>query len=60
MRTKPKRNLKVVRAFSAQMKPHLPLVGRWLEKAGFKIGMRVDVEVRTRCLVIKPAKLHEK
>ena len=60
MRTKLKRNLKVVRAFSAQIKPHLPLVGRWLEKAGFKIGMRVDVEVKSQCLVIRPAKLPEK
>ena len=60
MQAKKNRNLKVVRAFSARTRPHLPLLGRWLEKAGFEIGMRVDVEVRPRCLVITPAKPPEK
>jgi hypothetical protein len=60
MRAKKNRNLKVVRAFSARTIPYIPLLGRWLEKAGFEIGMRVDVEVRPRCLVIRPVKLREK
>lgn len=58
---KSKRTLKVVRAFSAEPipKPCLPLSGHWLERAGFKIGSRVDVEVRPGCLTIRPAKLSQ-
>jgi hypothetical protein len=50
------RTLKVVRAFSRQIKPLLPLQGSWLEHAGFQIGMQVDIIVRDQCLVITPAK----
>lgn len=49
------RNLKIVRSFSNQPVPHLPLTGRWLEQAGFTMGMRVNVLVATGCLVIQPA-----
>jgi hypothetical protein len=55
-----RRNLKVVRGFSTKPKPSLPLAGRWLEKAGFKIGMRVDVQVRPQCLIITPAEINKK
>ncbi len=55
-----RRNLKVVRGFSAKPKPSLPLAGCWLEKAGFKIGMRVDVQVQPGCLIITPIKPNEK
>ena len=50
------RNLKVVRSYSNKPRPFLPLSGVWLEKAGFKIGMRVEVIVRESCLVITPEK----
>jgi len=53
------RNLKVVRSFSHNPKAHIPLTGRWLEEAGFKTGMRVQVIVRQGCLVIIPDLLKE-
>ncbi|MES9854544.1 MAG: SymE family type I addiction module toxin [Candidatus Thiodiazotropha sp. L084R] len=49
------RNLKVVRSFCTKPKALLPLSGCWLERAGFKIGTRVDVIVREECLVILPS-----
>jgi Toxin SymE, type I toxin-antitoxin system len=48
------RNLKVVKTFSASPRAHLPLSGRWLERAGFSIGMEVNVIVRNECLIILP------
>jgi hypothetical protein len=53
------RNLKVVRSFCTKPKALLPLSGCWLERAGFKVGMRVDVIVREKCLVILPSGLDE-
>jgi hypothetical protein len=32
------------------------LTGLWLDRAGFKIGMHVEVIVRKECLVIIPLK----
>ncbi|MEW8329680.1 MAG: SymE family type I addiction module toxin [Candidatus Thiodiazotropha sp.] len=49
------RNLKIVQSFCTKPKALLPLSGRWLERAGFKIGMRVDVIIREECLVILPS-----
>ena len=49
------RNLKIVRSFCTKPKSMLPLSGRWLERAGFRMGMRVDVIVRDQCLVILPS-----
>ena len=49
------RNLRVVRSFHVNPKALLPLSGRWLERAGFKVGMSVDVIVRDECLVIIPS-----
>lgn len=46
------RQLTVVRSFSNQPKAYLPLSGRWLEKAGFPIGTKVNVIVRDQCLVV--------
>jgi toxic protein SymE len=37
--------------------PHLRLAGRWLEKAGFAIGMKVRVEVSQGHLIIEPIPL---
>jgi hypothetical protein len=54
--SKPNRNLKVVRSFGNKSVPYLPLKGRWLEQAGFAVGMRVDVIVVPDCLIIMPAK----
>ena len=48
------RNLKVVKSFSSSPKAHFLLSGRWLEQAGFTIGMEVHVIVRNECLVILP------
>jgi hypothetical protein len=48
------RSLKVVRSFSNNPKPLLPLSGVWLARAGFTIGTRVEVIVRQGCLVIIP------
>ena len=48
------RNLKVVKSFSSNPKAHLPLSGRWLEQAGFRIGMEVNVIVQNKCLIIFP------
>jgi len=48
------RKLKIVRQFSSTPKASLPLAGRWLEKAGFHIGLRVEVIVRENCLLIVP------
>lgn len=52
---KPVRNLKVVRAVSVKHMPYLPLKGRWLERAGFSVGMRVDVLVKEQCLIVLPS-----
>ncbi len=49
------RNLKVVKSFTHIPRAFLPLQGRWLEQAGFHIGMRVQVVVREECLVILPS-----
>ncbi|MEW8073914.1 MAG: SymE family type I addiction module toxin [Candidatus Thiodiazotropha sp.] len=49
------RNLKIVRSFCNKPKALLPLSGLWLERAGFKVGMHVDVIVREECLVILPS-----
>lgn len=57
---KPARNLKVVRAVSAKHMPYLPLKGRWLERAGFSVGMRVDVLVNEQCLIVLPSNSSEK
>ncbi|MCU7810170.1 MAG: type I toxin-antitoxin system SymE family toxin [Candidatus Thiodiazotropha sp. (ex Notomyrtea botanica)] len=46
------RELKVVRHFSHKSVASLPLKGRWLEEAGFKVGSQVNVIVRKGCLVI--------
>ncbi len=53
------RTLKVVQSISARHLPYLPLKGRWLERAGFTIGMRVDVLVKAQCLIILPSSVHE-
>jgi hypothetical protein len=50
------RYLKVVRSFSARPRPHLPLTGLWLERAGFTAGMHVQVIVKQGSLVIRPDK----
>ena len=34
---------------------HIRIVGRWVEKAGFREGTRVDVEVSEGRIVIRPA-----
>jgi hypothetical protein len=34
--------------------PFIRLKGRWLAQAGFRVGARVVVTVRRRCLVIRP------
>ena len=52
---KSKRSLKIVQSISARHLPSILLKGRWLERAGFTIDMRVDVIVRAQCLVILPA-----
>ncbi|MBL1277856.1 MAG: SymE family type I addiction module toxin [Ectothiorhodospiraceae bacterium] len=54
------RYLKVVRSFGDYSKASLPLTGRWLEKAGFVIGSRVEVVVRKGCLMIVPLVEEEK
>ena len=48
------RILKVVKSFSKRPKAHLPLSGRWLERAGFTVGTKVKVIVRDKCLIILP------
>ena len=48
------RQLKVLRSFSKKPKAALPLSGKWLEQAGFKVGTYVEVIVREECLVIVP------
>lgn len=48
------RELKIVKSFSSNPTALLPLKGRWLEQAGFNIGMRVQVIVREQCLVVLP------
>lgn len=50
--SKKTRTLTVVRSLSQKPKALLPLSGRWLEKAGFTIGTKVNVIVREECLVI--------
>ncbi len=50
--SKESRELKVVRHFSNKPVASLPLKGRWLEEAGFKVGTQVNVIVRNGCLVI--------
>ena len=35
--------------------PKLRLTGLWLKKAGFKPGQKVQVEVKSRKLILKPA-----
>jgi len=54
------RHLKVVRSFSHKPKAALPLTGKWLEQAGFKIGTYVEVTVQEECLVIMPSRPTEK
>ena len=34
---------------------HIRIVGRWVEKAGFREGVKVDVEVSEGRIVIRPA-----
>ena len=46
------RELKVVRHFSHKPVASLPLKGKWLEEAGFSVGIQVNVVVRKDCLVI--------
>lgn len=46
------RTLKVVRHFSIKPTACLPLKGRWLERAGFVTGNRVQVRVQHKRLVI--------
>ncbi len=46
------RTLKVVRHFSIKPMACLPLKGRWLERAGFVTGNRVQVRVQHKRLVI--------
>jgi hypothetical protein len=48
------RILKVVKSFHEKPKAFLPLSGIWLERAGFFIGMQVEVIVREECLIIIP------
>lgn len=55
-----KRKLKVIRVAPDKAIPCLLLKGSWLEKAGFAIGVSVDVHVVSDCLVIVPAKGSEK
>ncbi len=50
--SKESRELKVVRHFSNKPVVSLPFKGRWLEEAGFKVGIQVNVIVRNGCLVI--------
>ena len=57
---KASRSLKIVRWFSGKQLPHLSLKGRWLERAGFTIGMRVEVLVKDQCLIVLPSKPPEK
>jgi Toxin SymE, type I toxin-antitoxin system len=57
---KSNRNLKIVQSFSATHLPYLPLQWRWLERAGFTVGMRVDVLVKDQCLIVLPSKSPEK
>jgi hypothetical protein len=57
---KANRSLKIVRSFSAKHLPHLPLKGRWLERAGFTVGMRVEVLVKDQCLIVVPSEPLEK
>lgn len=54
------RNLKVVKSFSHKPKAALPLSGKWLEQAGFKIGTQVEVTVQEECLVIMPSRSLDK
>ncbi|MFI0416571.1 MAG: SymE family type I addiction module toxin [Candidatus Thiodiazotropha sp.] len=49
---KQSRKLTVVRHFTQKPVASLPLKGRWLEEAGFKVGSQVNVIVRKGCLVI--------
>ena len=46
------RHLKVVRSFKSPPRAQLSLSGRWLEYAGFEIGMAVRVRVLEQCLII--------
>ncbi|MFA7243318.1 MAG: SymE family type I addiction module toxin [Sulfuricellaceae bacterium] len=56
-----RRILKVVRSNPAKHLPHLSLKGRWLERAGFTVGMRVKVFVMNQCLIVLPSEpLEEK
>jgi hypothetical protein len=50
----PTRHLKIVKSFSSNPTAFLPLKGRWLERAGFNIGMRVQIVVRKQCLIVLP------
>lgn len=36
-----------------EARPFLPLVGRWLQKAGFSIGDIIEIDVQDGCLVIR-------
>lgn len=49
------RKLKVRRSFSVDVFPAVLLSGRWLERAGFRIGQTVEVMVRKGRLVIRIA-----
>ena len=53
------RHLKVVRSFKSPPRAQLSLSGRWLEYAGFRIGMSVRVMVLERCLIITLAQSME-
>jgi hypothetical protein len=55
-----RRSLKIGRSNSAKHLPHLPLKGRWLERAGFTVGMRVKVFVMKQCLIVLPSEPVEK
>ena len=52
----PNRNLKIMRSSANKSGAHLSLKGRWLEQAGFTVGMRVDVIVVPGCLIVMPVK----
>jgi hypothetical protein len=35
--------------------PYIRLRGYWLDKAGFGVGKRVNIQVSDRCIIIVPA-----
>ncbi len=52
------RNLKVYYAYRSGNfhNPLISLSGKWLEDAGFAVGVKINVTVKDNMLVIEPAK----